>query len=176
MRREVEAAEAAGISDAAKKTRKKAVTSRKKGEAADGKEAVRKKRATKPRTRKAKEAAQRRRLVWVVYSSTMREEGRFLFYERDKAEERLQQLLSKGKRKYFIQPIKEVLNPDGTPVIQVGDAPPVDDDMDAEIVKDVVGDVEVPDDIDLDADLDLDGEIDGGDAAEEVADEDTPEV
>jgi hypothetical protein len=176
MRREVEAAEAAGVVDATKKTRKKATTSRKKAEGADGKETVRKKRVAKPRTRKAKEAAQRRRLVWVVYSSTMREEGRFLYFERDKAEERLQQLLSKGKRRYFIQPIKEALNADGTPVIQAGEVLPPEDDMDAEIVKDVVGDVEVADDIDLDADLDIDAEIDGGDAGDEGAEEEPAEV
>ncbi|MFO0426111.1 MAG: hypothetical protein ACK526_06045 [Planctomyces sp.] len=176
MRREVEAAEAAGVADAGKKTRKKATTTRKKADSADGKETVRKKRVAKPRTRKAKEAAQRRRLVWVVYSSTMREEGRFLFYERDKAEERLQQLLSKGKRRYFIQPIKEVLNPDGTPVIQVGEALPPEDDLENEVVRDVVGEVEVPDDIDLDADLDLESDLDGGEAAEEATEEETPEV
>ncbi len=176
MRREVEAAEAAGVIDSTKKTRKKSATSREKGEKkGDGKETVKKKRIAKPRTRRAKEAAQRRRLVWVVYSSTMREEGRFLFYERDKAEERLQQLLSKGKRRYFIQPIKEALNPDGTPVVQVTSQQP-DEDMDDDVVKDVVVDADVPDDIDLDADLEL--ETDGEDAepGEEGGEEEVVDV
>ncbi len=175
MRREVEAAEAAGVADTTKKTRKKSAASKEKAEKrADGKETVRKKRVAKPRTRRAKETAQRRRLVWVVYSSTMREEGRFLFYERDKAEERLQQLLSKGKRRYFIQPIKEALNPDGTPVVQVN-AQAVDEDLDDDVVKEVVGDVEVPDDIDLDADLELDAD-EADTEAEEVEDAGEEEV
>ena len=176
MRREVEAAEAAGVVDTTKKTRKKAATSRTKSEKADGKEAPRKKRVAKPRTKRAREAAQRRRLVWVVYSSTMREEGRFLYFERDKAEERLQQLLSKGKRRYFIQPIKEALNPDGTPVIQVAaPAQGADVESEDELVKEVVGEVEAVDDIDLDADLEIDGEGGEVEVAEEVAD-DAPEV
>lgn len=176
MRREVEAAEAAGIADAPKKTRKKSATTREKAEkTGEGKETVRKKRVAKPRTRRAKEAAQRRRLVWVVYSSTMREEGRFLFYEKDKAEQRLQQLLSKGKRRYFIQPIKEALNPDGTPVVQVT-TQAADDDMDDDVVKDVVAEVEVADDIDLDADLDLEADGDEAEVAEEGGEEEVAEV
>ena len=170
MRREVEAAEAAGTADATKKTRKKATSTKAKGEAG---ETTKKKRVTKPRTRRAKETAQRRRLVWVVYSSTMREGGRFLFFERDKAEERLQQLLAKGKRRYFIQPIKEVLNPDGTAMVQVAKSA-VDDDMDDEVAV-VPADVDVAEDVDLDVDLDLEVDGEDGDAAEEV-EEDTAEA
>ena len=169
MRREVEAAEAAGVADAPKKTRKKATSTKTKGEAG---ETTKKKRVTKPRTRRAKETAQRRRLVWVVYSSTMREEGRFLFYERDKAEERLQQLLAKGKRRYFIQPIKEVLNPDGTPVAQSGTTVP-DDDMDDDAVA-IAPDAEAVDDIDIDADLDLDVDADDADVADDDEVEEEP--
>jgi len=101
-RREVEAAEAmdeAPKKKAAKKkaTRKKATTTR-----------ARKKKADTPA---------RRRLVWVLYSSTMREEGRYLYHERDKAEEKLQLLLAKGKRRYFLQPIKEPLDSEGNPMV-----------------------------------------------------------
>ena len=103
----------------------------------------------------------------------MREEGRFLFFERDKAEERLQQLLAKGKRRYFIQPIKEVLNPDGTPMVQVANSA-VDDDMDDEVAV-VPADVDVAEDVDLDVDLDLEVDGEDGDAAEEV-EEDTAEA
>lgn len=104
MRREVEAAEAAEKSKPAKKKAAK-------------KKATRKKAATS-RARRAKDVAPRRRLVWVVYSSTMREEGRYLYHERDKAEEKLEQLLSKGKRRYFIQPIKEPLDSEGQPMTE----------------------------------------------------------
>lgn len=178
-RREIEAAEAAEA--ASGKPVKKTAAGKEKAKKADkddkasGKETTRKKRATKPRTRRAKEAAQRRRLVWVVYSSTMREEGRFLYFERDKAEERLQQLLSKGKRRYFIQPIKEALNPDGTPMVTV-QVQPAEEDPEEELVKAEIGEVEVADDIDLDAELDLDSdgeEAEGGD--EEPAEEEPVE-
>jgi len=140
MRREAEAAEATGLETTAKKSRKpadekaeaggkKAARGEKKDAPAKKKKdvAAKKKRVAKPRTRRAREQMQRRRVVWVVYSSTMREEGRFLFYEKDKAGEFLETLLARGKRKYFMQPLKETLNPDGTPIIQVVAPPPEDD-------------------------------------------------
>lgn len=109
MRREVEAAEAIEkTAPAKKKARKKAA-----------KKAVRK---TTTRARRVKDAPTRRRLIWVVYSSTMREEGRFLYHERAEAEAKLEQLLSKGKRRYFIQPIKEPLDSEGNPLV-VDDEP-----------------------------------------------------
>ncbi len=109
MRREVEAAEAAEENKPAKKKAAK-------------KKATRKKAA--PRARRAKELIPRRRLVWVVYSSTMREEGRYLYHERDKADEKLEQLMSKGKRRYFIQPIKEPLDSEGVPMDEEAAATP----------------------------------------------------
>lgn len=113
MRREVEAAEAVEETTASTKeedAKKKAAK----------KKATRKK-STTARARKAKEVAPRRRLVWVVYSSTMREEGRFLYHERDKADAKLQQLLARGKRRYFIQPIKELLDSAGEPMEDEGE-------------------------------------------------------
>ena len=80
------------------------------------KKAARKKATTRTRKKKADTPA-RRRLVWVVYSSTMREEGRYLYHDRDKAEEKLNALLAKGKRRYFIQPIKEPLDSEGNPLV-----------------------------------------------------------
>jgi len=103
-RREVEAAEALEETKPAKKKAAK-------------KKATRKKAAT-ARARRAKEVAPRRRLVWVVFSSTMREEGRYPYHERDKADEKLEQLLSKGKRRYFIQPVKEPLDSEGNPMLE----------------------------------------------------------
>ena len=101
MRREVEAAETTE-----KKTPKRKKTATKK-------KATRKKATS--RVRRSKDVVPRRRLVWVVYSSTMREEGRYLYHEREKADEKLGQLLAKGKRRYFIQPIKEPLDSEGNP-------------------------------------------------------------
>ena len=108
-RREAEAAEAA---EAAPKKKKKAA-----------KKKAAKKKATTARSRRAKDVAPRRRLVWVVYSSTMREEGRYLYHERNKAQEKLDQLLAKGKRRYFIQPIKEPLDSEGNPMTEEAPAP-----------------------------------------------------
>lgn len=88
-RREVEAAEAQGTSTS-KKKRKKA--SKKKA----------------PSRRKVK-AAERKRLVWGVFSSSLKEEARFPYDQRKEAEKKLKALLEKGKRMYFLQPIKEVI-------------------------------------------------------------------
>lgn len=108
MRREVEAADAL---EETSPTKKKATKKAAKKKAA-------KKKATTTRTRKKKaDIPVRRRLIWVLYSSTMREEGRYLYHERDKAEEKLQALLAKGKRRYFLQPIKEPLDSEGNPMV-----------------------------------------------------------
>ncbi len=108
-RREAEAAEALEAGKSAGKKKKATKKTAKK-------KATRKKKTTTSRSRRAKDVPPRRRLVWVVYSSTMREEGRFLYHERDQAEEKLKQLLAKGKRRYFIQPIKEPLDSEGNPI------------------------------------------------------------
>jgi hypothetical protein len=176
MRREVEAAEAAEAETGVKKkaTRKTADgegTVKKRASKGDKDGVPKKKKAAKPRTRRAKEAMQRRRVVWVVYSSTMREEGRFLYHEKEKADELLATLLGRGKRRYFMQPVKETLNPDGTPMIQ---APVVVPDDDAEDEVKIDPEVEVADDIDIDADLELEEEaeeVEGDGEAEEAAPE-----
>ena len=163
-RREIEAAEAGA---AAGKTAKKSTKST--GEKAAKK--TRKKAVRK--TRRAREAAQRRRIVWVVYSSTMREEGRFLYHDRDKAEERLQQLLAKGKRRYFIQRIKEALNPDGTPVVQVGEQPP-EEDLDEVNETPEGAEADPGEEIDLDAELGMDDEESESDS--DGGEEEAPEA
>lgn len=88
-RREVEAAEAQGATTSKKKRAKAA-----------------KKKA--PARRKTK-AAERKRLVWGVFSSSLKEEARFPYDQRKEAEKKLKALLEKGKRMYFLQPIKEVI-------------------------------------------------------------------
>ena len=172
MRREVEAAEAAETESGKKKATRKTAGEKKEGttkkRATKGEKdptATKKRKAAKPRTKRAKEAMQRRRLVWVVYSSTMREEGRFLYHEKDKADELLATLLGRGKRRYFMQPVKEALNPDGTPIVQSGTLVP-DEDIDEEVKIEV--DPEAAEDIDIDVDLETDEEEP---AEEEVADD-----
>jgi len=153
-RREVEAAEALGEAAPKKKA------------AAKKKAAVRKK-ATTTRTRKKKaDLPARRRLVWVVYSSTMREEGRFLYHERDLAEEKLNSLLAKGKRRYFIQPIKEPLDSDGNPMVS-----DTDDKLKRTMVLEDDDSTDADDAPDLDADADVDVEVDV-DIDDDVADVD----
>ena len=49
----------------------------------------------------------RKRLFWGIFSSTMKEEGRFAYADREAAEARVVDLAQKYKRTYFIQPIKE---------------------------------------------------------------------
>lgn len=165
MRREVEAAEAAEASTTKKKATRKTAgdktegATKKRAKKGDSDSAAPKKRkAAKPRTKRAKEAMQRRRLIWVVYSSTMREEGRFLYHEKDKADELLATLLGRGKRRYFLQPMKEALNADGTPVITAAPAIVVDDVDDDEVKVEV--DVDAVDEVDLDADIEVDDEVD----------------
>ena len=177
MRREVEAAEAAEAGTTKKKATRKAAgekaegTTKKRAKKGDTDPAAPKKRkAAKPRTKRAKEAMQRRRLIWVVYSSTMREEGRFLYHEKDKADELLATLLGRGKRRYFMQPMKEALNPDGSPVVQSGSAIAVED----EEVK-IEVDAEAADEVDLDADLESDEE-EAEEAEEAEVEEASPEV
>ncbi|RLS51106.1 MAG: hypothetical protein DWH91_19880 [Planctomycetota bacterium] len=71
-----------------------------------------KKTATKAKaktTRRKVKQAERKRLVWGVFSGTLREEARFPYNERAQAEEKLEQLRAKSKKLYFIQPIKELI-------------------------------------------------------------------
>lgn len=82
-----------------------------------------KKRKTTTRAKRAKDAPQRKKLVWAVFSANMKEEGRFAYDERDKAEEKLTALRAKSKKLYFIQPLKEVLA-DAEPV-----APPSPEEL-----------------------------------------------
>ncbi len=86
-RREVEAA------SSRKKTTKKKKAAKK----------TEKKRATKRKSA----APVRLRLMWGVFSSTLKEEARFPYEQKKEAEQKLAQLLARGKRLYFMQPIKE---------------------------------------------------------------------
>lgn len=84
-------------------------------EAAPKKKAAKKKATKKKATRKTatrsrakKDTLARRKKIWVVYSGTMKEEGRFEFHDRKSAEEKLEALRARATKKmYFIQPAKE---------------------------------------------------------------------
>jgi len=96
LRKQFEAAENAEKSAPKKKTRKKAAA---------------KKKTTKRAAAKVK-APERKRLVWGVYNGSMKEEARFPYDQRKAAEQKIEQLrarVTKTKRLYFIQPIKEVI-------------------------------------------------------------------
>ena len=77
--------------------------------AAEKKKVKEKKKATaKPKRSKTKVIV-RKRMLWGVFSSSMKEEGRFPYAERDAAESRAADLAARHKRTYFVQPIKEPL-------------------------------------------------------------------
>ena len=97
LREQVEAAEKQGKTAAGE-----AAGDKKK--AKDGK----KKAAAKPKRSKVKVIV-RKRMLWGVFSSSLKEEGRFPYAEKDAAEARAADLAAKHKRTYFVQPIKEPL-------------------------------------------------------------------
>jgi len=77
-------------------------------EAPKKKKKAAKKKATTPRPKRSKtKAVARKRLVWGVFSSSMKEEGRFPYAEKEAAEQKAEALRQKNKREYFVQPIKE---------------------------------------------------------------------
>jgi len=91
------------------------------GEAA---EAAAPKKATKKapaaRAKRTREKAPiRKRLVWVVYNGSLKEEARFPYDQYAAAEEKIEQLRQKSKKMYFIHPLKEPLS-DVAPKIDLG--------------------------------------------------------
>ena len=72
------------------------------------------KKATKKKAVKRKKKASdptRYRLIWGVYSSSMREEARFDYDRREDAAKKAAQRKAKGKKIYWVQPIKEPIVP-----------------------------------------------------------------
>ena len=94
---------------AAKKATKKATKKAAAKKATTTKKAVKKK-AVK-RKRKSTEPT-RYRLIWGVYSSSMREEARFDYDCRKDADKKAEKLKAKGKKLYWVQPIKEEIIPE----------------------------------------------------------------
>jgi hypothetical protein len=80
--------------------------------------AAKPKKAAAPKAKRTKEKpVARKRLIWVLYNGSMKEEGRFPYDQRAAAEEKLELLRSKSKKLYFIHPVKEVI---GDPSATVG--------------------------------------------------------
>ncbi|MFT4557780.1 MAG: hypothetical protein ACI8P0_002565 [Planctomycetaceae bacterium] len=137
LRREYDAAEAAGITD----DDDGEATPKKKKKATRKKAAPRKVREKPP---------ERKRAVWVLYSGSMKEEGRYPYDQKEAADERLAVLQGRGKKLYFMQMVKELITgtADGVKVVE----PVLDEEDEVVIVKkaapkdaDALGDVEVDD-------------------------------
>ena len=154
LRKMNEAAEAAGITDD------------------DGEETPRKKKKAtrkKAATRKAREKPpERKRAVWVLYSGSMKEEGRYPYDQKEAAEERLAVLQGRGKKLYFMQMVKELITGSGEGVQVV--EPVLEEDEEVVVAKkaaapkdeDELGDVEI-DDADFEDDDDDDDGLDDDD-------------
>lgn len=88
------------------------------GAAEDVVAAPKKKKAVKDPKKKAAPRAKRtksktlvrKRLLWGVYSNSMKEEGRYAYADRAAADARCEELSLKNKKPYFVQPIKEPLS------------------------------------------------------------------
>ena len=91
------------VKKAAKKTAKKTTDKPAAKTKAVKKKVKRKKKSTDPT---------RFRLIWGVYSSSMREEARFDYDCRKDADKKADQLTAKGKKLYWVQPIKEEIIPE----------------------------------------------------------------
>jgi len=89
------------------------------------KRVAKKKPATaRPKRAKAKTIV-RKRMLWVVFSTAMKEEGRFPYAEKEQAEQKAEALRQKNKKDYFVQPVKE----------PIADAPAVKADKAEKIEK-----------------------------------------
>ena len=98
---------------AKKKTTKKATKKAAKKTTKAGAKKTTKKKAAKKTTRKKKSTEPiRYRLIWGVYSSGMREESRFDYGKRKDADKKAEQLTAKGKKLFWVQPIKEEIVPE----------------------------------------------------------------
>lgn len=98
---------------AKKKTTKKATKKAAKKTTKSVAKKTTKKKAAKKTTRKKKSTEPiRYRLIWGVYSSGMREESRFDYGKRKDADKKAEQLTAKGKKLFWVQPIKEEIVPE----------------------------------------------------------------
>lgn len=91
---------------------------RKAAEAAEGAEGttVAKKKAAsdkpKRKSTKKKAAVPRYRLVWGVFDNSNQQIATFAYNERAGADRKASDMTEKGRGKYFVQPVKEVMPPE----------------------------------------------------------------
>ena len=105
---------------AKKKTATKAVkkatkkTAKKAADKPAAKKVATKKKVAKTAVKRKKKSTEptRFRLIWGVYSSSMREEARFDYDCRKDADKKADQLTARGKKLYWVQPIKEEIIPE----------------------------------------------------------------
>ena len=112
LRKQVEAADK-------KKTAKKTTTKKKKAtpKKITAKKATVKKTKTRAKRAKKVKTPQRKRMIWGVFSGSLKEEARFPYDQRSAAEDKIKQLRARATKKmYFIQPIKEPI--EDVPVVE----------------------------------------------------------
>ncbi len=148
---------------------------RREAEAAEGLPETKKKVVKRKAKRRTKAASlERKRMVWVIYSGALKEEGRFNYDQKDEALEKLELLRSKSKKLYFLQPVKEVLGqeaPKAKVVIEDDDEPTdelVGDEDEATDEEEVEVELEIEEDDAFEDDADVD---DGG-GDEDFSDDD----
>ena len=125
------------------------------------------KKAAAPKAKRTKEkAVARKRLIWVVYNGSMKEEGRFPYDQKAAAEEKIEALRQKSKKLYFIQPVKEVIGADpgttvglaaaaavaATKAAAAVPAPVVEDEEDPEVPEEVAAEAEAEEEEEEDED------------------------
>src|SRR5688572_14185211 len=91
LRKEVEAADARDAADG------------KKDKGKDKEKGVKKAKRKATARRSKEKVLQRKRLVWGVYNSSMKEEARFPYDQRSEAEKKVKALAAKSSKTYFIQ-------------------------------------------------------------------------
>lgn len=143
--------------------RRQAEAAAARGEATE--EPVKKKGSASTKSKKVKEKpVARKRLVWVVYSGSMKEEGRFSYDQRAAAEEKVEQLRQKSNKKlYFIQPVKEVI---GDPSATYGLAAAA---AAAKMLE--IEDIPIPDELPLDLEAEFEDEEEEEEELEEEDEE-----
>jgi hypothetical protein len=141
-----------------------AVEARGDGAAAAAPEKEKKKPAAKAKRTKEKPVA-RKRMLWVVYNGSMKEEGRFAYDQKAAAEEKIEALRQKSKKLYFIQPVKEVIGAEQPTIglAAAAAAAKLIDEEEAELPKEIKAEI--------DAEIEEEEEEEAAEEEEEEAEE-----
>jgi hypothetical protein len=139
LRRQAEAAEA--------QEKEKAATTSETGVASRKKSATKRKATTR---RVREKPPERKRAVWIIYSGSMKEEGRYPYDKKEEAEARLDALKQRGRKLYWLQLVKELIV-DGQAEVQTIEAPLEDDLPPDEELELEGGDVELDEPLEIEA-------------------------